>query len=299
MEQRQQLLDKDLISKIKGIQFRARHLVDDAFAGEYRSTFRGRGMEFDEIREYILGDDVRSIDWNVTARMGHPFVKLFKDERELTVVFVVDVSASSNFGTVTRFKNEIAAEIAALLAYMALRNNDKVGLVVFSDRVEHYLPPKKGRGHVWTVIRDILTYPHQTEAKKTDLNAPLQFLNRVLKRRAITFLISDFLGAGFEQQLRVTSHRHDLIALSISDPREMELPNIGYIELEDAETGEALLVDTSDYLFSQDFKGRSTKQLKQQKDFFRANGIDLIQVNTAESYINPLIQFFKMRAFKS
>ncbi|MBF0205358.1 MAG: DUF58 domain-containing protein [Oligoflexia bacterium] len=289
------VLDKELINKIKGIQFRARHLVSDSLAGEYQSTFRGRGMEFDEIREYILGDDVRSIDWNVTARMGHPYVKLFRDERELTVMFVVDISASSNFGTVAKFKNEISAEIAALLAYMALRNNDKVGLIVFSDRVEHYLPPKKGRGHVWTVIRDILTYPYHTATKQTDLNVPLKFLNRVLRRKAITFLISDFQGEGFDQQLKVSGHRHDLIAIAVTDPKEMELPNVGYIELEDAETGEFILLDTGNNRFLHDFKNRAHKNQKQQRDFFRSNGIDLIQINTGESYINPIIQFFRSR----
>ena len=184
------LLTDELLAKIQRIQIKAQHLANAAFAGDYRSVFKGRGIEFEEVREYQMGDDIRSIDWNVTARAGRPFIKTFRDERELTVMFVVDVSASSRFGTLTKFKNEVAAEIAALLAYTALRNNDKVGLIIFSDHVEHYTPPKKGRGHIWKIIRDVLSY--RSVAKSTNYVVPLEFLNKVLKRRAITFLISDF-----------------------------------------------------------------------------------------------------------
>lgn len=287
------LLDEDLLKKIKGIQIRAKHLVNNAFAGDYQSAFRGRGIEFDEIREYVPGDDVRNIDWNVTARMGHPFVKIFKDERELTVMFVVDVSASSRFGTFKKFKNEVAAEITALLAYTALRNNDKVGLIIFSDHVEHYVPPKKGRGHVWQLIRDILTY--KSDAKKTDMNIPLDFLNRIVKHRAITFLISDFMGDGYEQKLKTTSHHHDLVAISITDPRELEMPKIGYIELEDAETGESILVDTFNNSFLKEYKKTALKEKSKLKDFFQMNGIDFIQVRTDESYIDPIVKYFRAR----
>ncbi len=286
-------LDDDLVAQIKGIQIKAKHLVNNSFAGDYQSSFKGRGMEFDEVRQYTPGDDVRSIDWNVTARSNAPFVKIFKDERELTVMFLVDVSASSHFGTVSKFKNEIAAEIAALLAYTALRNNDKVGLIIFSDHIEHYTPPKKGRGHVWRLIREILSY--RSTAKKTDLNVPLEFLNKVIKHKAITFLISDFQGQDFGSQLSTTGKRHDLTAISILDPKEVKLPNIGYLELEDAETGESLLVNTSDKRLMGEFSKASKKKLREQKKYFRSHGIDYIRVNTDETYIRPIIEYFKKR----
>lgn len=289
----QKLLDEELIAKIKGIQIRAKFLVNNSFAGEYQSAFRGRGMEFDEIREYQPGDDIRAIDWNVTARTNHPFVKIFKDERELTVMFVVDVSASSHFGTVNKFKNEVSAEMTALLAYMALRNNDKVGMIIFSDHVEHYIPPKKGKGHVWQLIRDILTY--KSSARKTNLNVPLEFLNRVIKQKAITFMISDFQGEGFEKQLRTTANRHDLVAISVMDPKEMQLPKVGYIELEDAETGEFILVNTNQDSLRSEFTSINKKKLADQVNFFRSCGIDLININTKDSYLTPIIQFFRNR----
>lgn len=288
-----QMLDPELINKIRGIQIRAKYLVNDVFAGEYQSAFKGRGLEFEEVREYLPGDDVRSIDWNVTARSGHPFVKLHKDERELTVVFAVDVSASSRFGTVEKFKNEIAAEITALLAYSALKNNDKVGLLIFSDKVEHYLPPKKGRGHVWQLIRDILTY--KSEARATDIEKPLQFLNQVLQRRAIVFLLSDFQATGGENILRVTAHHHDCVAISISDPAELKLPAIGFIELEDLETGESILVDTHSAQNLREYETANRKQNRDIEMFFRGAGIDLIQVTTDASYLDSIVRFFKMR----
>jgi uncharacterized protein (DUF58 family) len=237
----QELLDDTLIAKIRGIQIRAKYLVNDVFAGEYQSAFKGRGLEFEEVREYHPGDDVRSIDWNVTARTSQPYIKLYRDERELTVIFLVDVSASSRFGTVKKFKNEIAAEVTALLAYSALKNNDKSGLIIFSEQVELFLPPKKGRAHVWRLIRNILTY--DSKSKQTNLNIPLEFLNSIIKKRAIIFLVSDFQLPleDNETLLRITAKHHDLIAISIKDPREETLPNIGFIELEDAETGNSIL----------------------------------------------------------
>ena len=286
-------LDEELIAQIKGIQIRARHLVNSSFAGEYQSAFRGRGMEFDEIREYIPGDDIRSIDWNVTARTNHPFVKIYKDERELTVMFVVDVSASSHFGTTHKFKNEISAEVTALLAYMALRNNDKVGMIIFSDHVEHYIPPKKGKGHVWKLIRDILTY--KSAARKTNLNIPLEFLNRVLKRKCITFMISDFQGEGYEKQVRTTAKRHELIALSVMDPKELALPRMGYIELEDAETGESILINTNKASLLKDYAKITRQKLENQVKFFRSCGIDHIALSTQETYLTPIIGYFKLR----
>ncbi len=289
----ERLLDESLIAQIKGIQIRAKHLVNTSFAGEYQSAFKGRGMEFDEVREYFPGDDIRNIDWNVTARSESAYIKVFKDERELTVIFMVDVSASSHFGTVTKFKNEISAEIAALLAYTALRSNDKVGLIIFSDHVEHYIPAKKGRGHVWRLIKEILTY--KSKARKTDLNAPLEFLNQVVKNRAITFLISDFQGEGHEKMLQATSRHHDLIAISISDPREKKMPNIGYIELEDAETGESVLINTGSKKLLKDYANSSKKEHRERKKFFQTSGIDYIEIDTEESYVNSIVQFFRKR----
>ncbi len=290
---RDEFLSDDLIAQIKGIQLRAKHLVTNTFAGEYKSTFKGRGMEFDEVREYTPGDDIRSIDWNVTARMNHPFVKIYKDERELTVIFVVDVSASSLFGTVNKFKNEISAEITALLAYMALRSNDKVGLIIFSDHVEHYIPPKKGRGHIWKLIREILTY--KSQAHQTDLTVPLEFLNQVVKHKAIAFLISDFQGEGYKKIVQTTAKHHELIAIAVTDPKEIEIPNIGYIELEDVETGEYILVNSADARLRGNYKKQSTQWLKEQKNFFQSSGIDYIHINTGVPYIRPIVEFFKKR----
>jgi uncharacterized protein (DUF58 family) len=287
------VLSEELLAKIKGIQIAARHLVSDVFAGHYESAFKGKGMAFEEVREYQPGDEVRTIDWNVTARQNRPFVKLYRDERELTVIFMVDISASSYFGTVKKFKNEIAAEIAALLAYTALRNNDKVGLIVFSNVVEHYLPPKKGKAHIWRVIREILTY--RSKSKETNFNAPLDFLNRVLNRRAVAFLISDFQGKGFEMKLRSAAKHHDLVAMSITDPKELSLPNVGFIELEDAETGEYVLVDTRQKKIIADFSKEAQKEVAARKSFFRSAAIDYIDINTSESYVEPIVKFFRMR----
>jgi uncharacterized protein (DUF58 family) len=287
------VLNDELLAKIKAIQIHARHLVNDVFSGHYESAFKGRGMAFEEVREYQPGDDVRTIDWNVTARTNRPFVKLFRDERELTVVFLVDISASSQFGTVSKFKNEVAAEITALLAYTALRNNDKVGLIIFSDRVEHYLPPKKGKAHIWRLIREILAY--KSESKKTNFDAPLDFLSRVLNRRSVAFLLSDFQGKGFEMKLRSTARRHDLIAMSISDPKELSLPNVGFIEFEDAETGESVLVDTRQKKVLKEFANDAEKDLLERKKLFRSAGIGYIEFLTSQSYIDPIVKFFRMR----
>lgn len=288
-----QLLDKSLIAKIRGIQIRAKHLVNDVFAGEYQSAFKGKGLEFEEVREYQPGDDIRMIDWNVTARTGHPYIKLHRDERELTVIFVVDVSASSRFGTVDKFKNEISAELTALFAYTALKNNDKVGLIIFSNRVEHFIPPKKGRSHIWRLIRDILTY--ESKAKETDLDIPLDFLNQVIKKRSIAFLISDFQTEGFETKLRTSARHHDLIAISVKDPKEQSLPKIGFIELEDAETGESILIDTFKNSTLKEYEDLNKRQLRAQRDFFRKSGIDFIEIQTDQPYLDSIIRFFRER----
>ncbi len=285
-------MDKELIAKIKLIQIRAKSLVNDVFAGQYESTFKGRGMEFEEVREYAPGDDIRHIDWNVTARMDRPFVKLHRDERELTVMFLVDVSGSTEFGTQAKFKNEIAAEITALLAYSALRNNDKIGLIIFSDHVEHYLPPKKGTGHVWRVIRDILS--HRSRLGKTDVAVSLDYFGRVVKKKSIVFLISDFQGVDFPRQIRSVAKRHDLIAISITDPREWEMPPVGFVSLEDAETGEVLTIKMSANK-AIEFRNRRLKERAEQRLFFGANGIDHISIQTDTPYIDPIVKFFRQR----
>ncbi len=286
------LLDRELIAQIKGIQIRAKHLVNSSFAGEYKSAFKGRGIEFDEVRQYQAGDDIRSIDWNVTARANAPFIKVFRDERELTVIFVVDVSASNRFGSVKKFKNEVSAEITALLAYTALRNNDKVGLVIFSDHVEHYIAPDKGRGHVWRLIRSILTY--ESNSTKTSLDVPLEFLQKVQKGRSVMFLISDFQDHGKENILKTVSRKHDLIAVSVADPLEIEIPSIGYIELEDSETGEAILINTSSKVVS-DYLKHNKRSKKEESDFFNSLGVGYIQVKTDGNYIGEVIKYFRSR----
>ncbi|HUP22899.1 MAG TPA: DUF58 domain-containing protein, partial [Thermoanaerobaculia bacterium] len=235
-------LPAELFEQIKQIQIRTQRLVTDALAGEYESAFKGRGMEFEQVREYVPGDDIRHIDWNVTARMSHPYVKEHREERELTVMLLVDHSSSGDFGTSRKTKNEVAAEVAAILAYTAIRNHDRVGLVLFSDEVELFIPPKKGRSHVWRVIREILSF--RATRRHTDIDGALEFLGRVTPRRVVAFLISDFLDQGFENRLRVAARRHDLTAITVTDPRETELPDVGLLELEDAESGELVLVDT-------------------------------------------------------
>ena len=287
------LLDEELVAKIKGIQIRANSLVNDVFAGEYESAFKGRGLEFEEVREYLPGDDIRSIDWNVTARYNKPFIKTFKDERELTVIFIVDVSASSHFGTHKKFKNEVAAEITALLAYTALKSNDKVGLLIFSDHVEHYIPAKKGRGHIWRIIREILSY--ESTSRKTNMKESFEFLNRVIKKRAVAILISDFQDEEYKNPLQTIAQRHDLIAFGIYDEREVSIPNIGYIELEDAETGESILVNTSSKSLRKEFNLQAGRDLREQEKFFRSSGIDFVRVKTDGTYLDSVVRYFRQK----
>ena len=232
----------ELMQKIRAIQIKTSHMVTELMAGEYVSAFKGRGMEFNAVREYTPGDDVRLIDWNVTARMDQPFIKEYIEERELNVMLMVDVSSSGEFGSTGKFKNEISAEVASILAFSAIRNNDKIGLIVFSNKIEHYIPPKKGKAHVWNIIRTILNY--QPEGRLTDLNIPLEYLLKIQKRKCIAFLISDFQATNYETNVKLASQKHDLIAISISDPRERDLPKIGLINLRDSESGETLLIDT-------------------------------------------------------
>jgi uncharacterized protein (DUF58 family) len=288
------VIPKEILKKVKRIEITTRGLVNDVFSGEYHSVFKGRGMEFSEVREYQYGDDIRTIDWNVTARMGHPFVKIFEEERELTVMLIVDVSSSGDFGTVAQMKGEIAAEICALLAFSAIKNNDKVGLIVFSDNVEKYVTPKKGKPHVLRVVREILY--HKPQGQKTDISVALEYLSRVTSRRAVVFLVSDFQSSGYEKALQIANKRHDIVAITITDPREVEMPNVGFIELEDAETGENVLVDTSDGVFRNQFAERTMQEIAVREKLFTSMNVDHIDIRTNHSYVEPLIKFFKMRA---
>ncbi len=288
------MIPKEILKKVKKIELMTRHLVNDVFAGEYHSVFKGRGMEFAEVREYQIGDDIRSIDWNVTARQGSPYVKVFNEERELTVMLLVDASSSGEFGTYEQMKGEIATEICALLAFSAIKNNDKVGLIIFTDKVEKYVPPKKGKQHVLRVIRELLYF--QPEDTKTDIACALEHLNRVIKRKSIVFLVSDYLGADYEKALRVSKQKHDLIAITVTDPRELALPNIGFIELEDAETGEMMLLDTSDPEIREMFASETNEEKDRRNKMFQSMNIDSIEVMTDLSYIEPIVNFFRKRA---
>jgi len=288
------MIPKESLKKVKRIEIQTRGLVNDVFSGEYHSVFKGRGMEFSEVREYQIGDDIRSIDWNVSARMGHPFVKVFEEERELTVMLLVDVSSSADFGTVERMKGEIAIEICALLAFSAIKNNDKVGLIIFTDRIEKFVPPKKGKTHVLRVLRELLY--HEPEGKGTDLSLALEYLSRVITRRSVVFLVSDFISDDYQKAMQIANKRHDLVAITITDPREIELPNIGLVELEDAETGEIIMLDTADTTTRQTFTRQTSDSREARDKNLHSMNVDSIDIRTDVSYIEPLIKFFRMRA---
>ncbi len=287
------MIPRELAKKIRYIQIYTSKAVNDVLAGEYHSVFKGRGMEFDEVREYTPGDDVRSIDWNVTARSGHPYVKRYVEERELTVLFVVDLSASGAFGSREKLKNEMAAELCALLAFSAIKNNDKVGLIVFTDTVELYIPPKKGVSHVLRLIRDLLNF--QPRQARTDIAGALDFLGRVTARRAVVFLVSDFLASGYEKRLRIAARRHDLIAVSITDPREWKLPNVGLIDLEDAETGEIVTVDTASAAARRRYEALARERADKLRGLLDRTGIDRIPVMTGTEYVRDVVSFFRKR----
>jgi len=287
------MISSELARKIRILQITTRKVVNDVLAGEYTSVFKGRGMEFDEVREYMPGDDVRSIDWNVTARMDRPYVKRFVEERELTVFFLVDLSASGAFGSVRKLKNEIAAEFCALLSFSAVKNNDKVGLIVFTDRVELYVPPKKGTTHVLRLIRELLNF--KPKAAKTDIAGTLDYFGKVAKKRAVVFLVSDFQSEAFEKPMRIISKRHDLIAVPVTDPREVRLPNVGLIELEDAETGEMVLVDTSSAAVRKKYERLGRERSERFRELFASMGVDQIEVMTDRDYVPRLVQFFRAR----
>ena len=290
------MIPKEVLKKVRQIEIRTNREVTDVLGGQYHSVFKGHGMEFEEVREYLPGDEVRSIDWNVTARFGHPYIKKFKEERELTVILIVDVSASGQFGSVRQTKNELAAELAAVLAFSAIRNNDKVGLIMFTDQIEKYVPPKKGRSHVLRVIREILAF--QPKGRGTNLKAALDYLNHVQTRRAVTFVLSDFQVEDEEavrKKLRVASKRHDVVALSLRDPREEELPAVGLMELRDAETDERALVDTFDRNVREQFAVKSRLRLEALRRMLRSASVDHVEIRCETDYMLPLIKFFKMR----
>ncbi len=287
------MITKELARKIRVLQITTRKVVNDVLAGEYGSVFRGRGMEFDEVREYMPGDEIRTIDWNVTARTGHPYVKRFVEERELTVIFLVDLSASGSFGSVNKLKNEIAAEFCALLAFSAVKNNDKVGLIVFTDKVEMFIPPKKGTKHVLRVIRELFNF--KPRPASTDISGALDYLGRVTSKRSVVFLVSDFQAEGFEKKMRVLGKRHDLIAVTITDPREIRLPDVGLLELEDAETGESVLIDTGSREVRKRYERLGREQQERLGELFSSMGVDRIEVMTDRDYVPKLVHFFRSR----
>ncbi|MDX1522878.1 MAG: DUF58 domain-containing protein [Anaerolineae bacterium] len=290
------MLTPELIKKIRRIEIRTRRLVNDSFAGEYHAIFKGRGMEFDEVRPYQPGDEVRTIDWNVTARTGQLFVKRYVEERELTVMLLVDASASGQFGTVERFKREIAAELAAVIAFSAISNNDKVGLIVFTDQIELFISPRKGRRHVLRLIRDLLAF--QPKHQGTDLKLGLDTINRVLKRRSIVFLVSDFLAPpdSYRSVMQISNRRHDVIAAVLSDPREWEIPNVGLVALEDAETHQIEWVDTGSRAWREKFRQQVTDLHLGREAVFRRSKVDKIDITTDADYVTPLTAFFEKRA---
>jgi len=288
------MIPKEILKKVREIEIYTNRLVNDVLAGEYHSVFKGRGMEFSEVREYQQGDDIRSIDWNVTARMGHPFIKLHVEERELTVILLIDTSASGNFGTVNRMKGELAVELCAVLAFSAIHNNDKIGLIMFTDDVEKYIPPKKGKNHALRVIRELLYF--EAHGKGTNIQAALEYLNRVMRRKVVVFLVSDFIAAGYEKLLRVTSRKHDVIPITITDPREMELPEIGLLEMEDAETGEMMMVDTFDPNVRRAYRELTLQRQIARERLFRSMNMDFIDVRTDKPYVQALLNFFRRRA---
>ena len=287
------MIPAEILKQVKHIEIRATRLVNDLFGGEYKSVFKGRGMEFAEVREYIPGDDIRTIDWNVTARSQHPFVKKFVEERELTVVFIVDASRSLRFGSQDKLKSSLATEIAALLAFSAVKNKDKVGLLIHTDQIEKFVPPKKGKSHVLRVVREILYF--KPKAKRTNLRVGLEHLSRILTRSAVIFMISDFLDTGYEKALKILHQKHDLVAIRISDPREEEIPSCGWMELKDAETGEQALINTNSASFRQNYRKTAARRQNQLDYLFKLTGIDSIKITAGTSYINPLIKFFRLR----
>jgi len=291
------MIPKETLKKIRRIQITTSRMVTDVFAGHYHSVFKGQGMEFEEVREYQPGDDIRSIDWNVTARTGHPFVKKFREERELTIMLLLDMSASSYFGTVNKLKSQVAAELCSVLAMSAIKNNDKVGLIAFTDKIEKFVPPRKGLSHVMRIIREAIFF--RPEGRGTDIPAALEYLNRTTSRRTVTFFISDFFAEDYKRPLAVANKRHDIIAVSVTDPREIDMPDIGIVNLEDAETGRSFLIDTSSFAVRKKYNLDAVSMHAQRDQIFRSVNVDHINIRTDEPYTGALYKFFKMRERRS
>lgn len=287
------MISQEVLKKVRRIEIRTRHLVNDVFGGEYHSVFKGRGMEFSEVREYQYGDDIRNIDWNVTARNQQPFIKVFEEERELTVMLIVDASASESFGSVEQMKIEIAAELGALLSYAAIKNNDKVGLIMFTDKIEKYVPPRKGRSHILRLIREILAF--EPESTGTDIGKAVEYFLNVQRRRSVAFVISDFWDSDFDRPLRIAGKKHDMIGFWLVDPKEVALPDVGLLRVRDPETGEEMVVDTSDTSLRDAFKNAMMNRETELVSLFRSMNMDSIQIMTDQSYVEPVMKFFKMR----
>ena len=293
---------REILNKVRQVEVRTRRLVNDSLAGGYLSVFKGRGMNFDEVREYVPGDDIRTIDWNVTARTGIPHIKKFTEERELTIMLLIDISGSGDFGSTTGSKRELMAEIGSVLAFSAIRNNDKVGLVLFTDFTELYIPPQKGRSHILRIIHEILF--HRAQGRKTDLGVPLDFINGIMKRKAVAFLISDFnlMGdfdstlSGLRPKLTITNRRHDLISVIVNDPREFSLPDVGWLTIEDAETGEQVEINTSNAKVREQYGRIASQRQTALHKTIRSAGVDLLSLSTDAPYVPPLLNFFKTRA---
>ena len=284
----------ELIKRVRKIEIKTKGLSQQIFAGEYHSAFKGKGIAFSEVREYQYGDDIRNVDWNVTARFNHPYIKVFEEERELTVVLLVDVSGSRFFGTLSQLKMNVITEISAVLSFSAIQNNDKVGVILFSDKIEKFIPPKKGKQHILRIIRELINF--RPENRKTSITEALRFLSNAIKKRSIVFLISDFMDYHFEDALRIASKRHDLIGLHIYDIRETELPDIGLINIVDAETGKEMLVDTSSRYIRNTYKNSWKKRTDDLNEIFLKLGVDTASISTDEDYVRPLISLFKKRA---
>lgn len=287
------MLTKELLKQVRQIEIRTKGLVNQVFSGEYHSVFKGRGMEFSEVREYQFGDDIRNIDWNVTARFGHPYIKVFEEERELTVMLMVDLSGSLMFGSVSKTKQRIAAELTAILAFSALKNNDKVGLILFTDKIEKFVPPRKGKKHVLRIIREVLSF--EPEGNLTNIRGALEYMNNAIKKKSIAFLISDFMDEGYEKILRIVGRKHDLIGIVLDDRREKELPNIGLVKLADAETGVERWIDTSSKRVRSQMIADRKEREKLRNSIFIKSRLDRIEVTTSSNYIQPLVQFFRKR----
>jgi len=292
------MIPNEILKKVRRIEIITHRLVNDIMAGSYHSTFKGRGMEFEEVREYMAGDDVRAIDWNVTARSSVPHIKTFREERELTVMLMVDLSGSTDFGSGEHTKGEVAAEICALLAFSAIKNNDRVGLLIFTDRVEKFIPPKKGKNHVLRVVREVLY--HKPAHKGTSVSTAVEHILRVLKRKSVVFVLSDFLPVkGLRKPLAVLNGRHDMIALRLRDPREMELPPMGLVQFQDPETGELVFVDTFNDHFRREFRRQMLEIDNEVVTLFKQMKIDWAEIDTERSYMEPIVQLFRRRALRN